>query len=283
MTRSPPLHPIHTYSLQHEAHSTAVRLQRQALDASRALGHAAALERENARLKEELAFHRANPQTPSPAAERRVQELTLALRRLSEKLDLSERALIDRTGELTHAHSDLAKARHDVDGAYELASVLRAREEEGKARERTWQAKARASEEERNMVDLAVQEYADLVRSLEGRKSANVTNPSGAVSGAALAGDLNDKKAALQKLFVEFTEQTKVLETTVSDLQSQISFSQAALEAERKTSMHNRSLLAQAQAELDRLRLDDQTAAKMVTRYMYVFHDLYRTFIHPII
>ena len=195
----------------------------------------------------------------------------MALRRLSEKLDLSERALLERTGELTQTRSDLVKARHEVDGAYELASVLRSREEEGKARERTLQAKARASEEERNMVDLVVQEYADLVRSLEGRKSANVTNTNGVVSGATLTDDLKDKKAALQKLFVEFTEQIKVLETTVSDLQSQISFNQAALDAERKTSMHNRSLLAQAQAELDRLRLDDQTAAKMVTRYMYVF------------
>lgn len=230
-----------------------------------------ALEHENAKLKEELAFHRVNPQTPLHATERQVQELTLTLRRLSEKLDLTERALLERTSELTHARSDLVKARHEADAAYELASLLRSREEEGKARERTLQAKARASEEERNMVDLVVQEYADLVRSLEGRKSANIANPTRVVSTATLTNDLNDNKAALQKLFAEFTEKIGILETTISDLQDQVSFVQAALDAERKTSVHDRTLLSQAQAELDRLKLDDQTAAKMVTRYMYVF------------
>ncbi|KAL4064805.1 hypothetical protein V8B97DRAFT_1201403 [Scleroderma yunnanense] len=253
---------------EHEAHSAAIRLQRQTLETTRAHGRAAALERENTRLKEELAVLRVNSQVPSHPAERQVQELTLALRRVSEKIDLSERALLERTGELTTARSDLVKARHEAEGAYELASLLRSREEEGKARERALQAKARASEEERKMVDLVVQEYADLVRSLEGRKSASIVNASGVASAATPIDDLNDKKAGLQKLLAEFAQQTGDLETTVMDLQSQISFIQVSLNAERKTSIHDRNLLSQAQTELDRLRLDDQTAAKMVTRYM---------------
>ncbi|KAG6332562.1 hypothetical protein ID866_6528 [Astraeus odoratus] len=248
---------------QHEAHAAAVRLQRQALEAARAHEHAAALDNENARLREEVAFLRAHPEPVSHPAEGQVQELTLALRRVSEKIDLTEQALLERTGELTHARSDLEKARREVESAYELAARMRSREEEGKARERALQAQARAAEEERKMVDLVVLEYADLVRSLEGRKS---VQPS--AEHTTLVDDLRDKKAGLQKLFAEFTQETGILEATISDLRREVSLLQAQLDAERQTSLRDRTFLSQAQAELDRLRLDDQTSAKMVTRYI---------------
>jgi hypothetical protein len=67
--------------------------------------------------------------------ERRITEATLEL----------------RTNELTKAQSELLKARQDVEGAFELASHIRAREEEGKIRERQLERKVRVAEEERRM------------------------------------------------------------------------------------------------------------------------------------
>ncbi|KIJ59678.1 hypothetical protein HYDPIDRAFT_32902 [Hydnomerulius pinastri MD-312] len=257
---------------QHEAHAAAIKLQRHSLETSRTYEHAAALEQENARLKEELEFLRENPDVAPHPAVVQVQELTLALRRVSEKIELTELTLRERTGELTHTRSELVKARHDADGAFELAARMRAREEEGKVRERELELKARASEEERKMVDLVVQEYADLVRSLEGRKSVNpvVSSPTSnrSASTITLVDSLHEGKSGLQKLFVEFTGETEQLEAVIAELRGQVSSLQATIEAERKSAFQDRTSLAQARTELDKLKLEDQTAAKMVSRYM---------------
>ncbi|KAI6139034.1 hypothetical protein BKA82DRAFT_1004630 [Pisolithus tinctorius] len=250
---------------QHEAHAAAIRLQRQTLETTHAREYASALEQENEKLRQEAAFLRADSQqVTSHPAERHVQELTLALRRVSEKMDLMDNTLVERTTELTHARSDLTKARLVAEAAHELASRMHAQQEEGKARERTLEMKARASEEERKMVDLVVQEYADLVRSLEGRRHANQSHLNGTPS----TDGLHDKKVALQQLMAEFTQETDTLQNTITELRKHTCFLETELDAERQTTMHNRHLLAQAQVELDKLKLDDQTAAKMVTRYM---------------
>ncbi|KAI6103678.1 hypothetical protein F5141DRAFT_1132447 [Pisolithus sp. B1] len=250
---------------QHEAHSAAVRLQRQALETAHALENVSALEQENEKLRKESAFLRANSQqVTSHPAERHVQELTLALRRVSEKMDSIENTLVERTTELTHVRSDLTKAKQEAEAAHDLASRIGAQQEQGMVRERMLEMKARASEEERKMVDLVVQEYADLVRSLEGRKHINQARLNGAPS----ADDLHDKKDALQKMMADFMQETDTLQSTIAELRTNTCFLQMELDAERKTAMHDRHLLAQARVELDKLKLNDQTAAKMVTRYM---------------
>ncbi|KIK81654.1 hypothetical protein PAXRUDRAFT_155583 [Paxillus rubicundulus Ve08.2h10] len=255
---------------QHEAHAAATKLQRHILETSRAQWNAVALEQENARLKEELECIRANPDAaPHPAAAQ-VQELTLALRRVSEKIELTENTLLERTTELAHARSEFVKARYDADGAYEFATQVRSREEESRARERGLEVKARASEEERKMVDLVVREYADLVRSLEGRRSLNPLSPisDASASTITLVDSLHEGKSGLHKLFAEFSAETANLHATISELRGQISSLQTTIAAQRKTALHDRTLLSQANTELDKLKLEDQTAAKMVSRYM---------------
>ncbi|KAI6098397.1 hypothetical protein EDD16DRAFT_1663191 [Pisolithus croceorrhizus] len=213
---------------QHEAHSAAVRLQRQALETAHALEHVSALEQENEKLREESAFLRANSQqVTSHPAER-------------HKMDSIENTLVERTTELTHVRSDLTKAKQEAEAAHDLASRIGAQQEQGMVRERMLEMKARASEEERKMVDLVVQEYADLVRSLEGRKHIN-------------------QILCRRPIPCKIRSQNYALNTC---------FLQMELDAERKTAMHDRHLLAQARVELDKLKLNDQTAAKMVTRYM---------------
>ncbi|KAG6371843.1 hypothetical protein JVT61DRAFT_8838 [Boletus reticuloceps] len=258
------------FQASHEAHAAAIKLQRHTFDVSRIHEHAASLEQENARLTHEISILHAHPEVPPHPAVAQVQELSLALRRVSDKIDLTEQTLLERTSELVQARSEFARSRQTADGAYELAARMRAREEAAKARERELELKAYASEEERRMVDLVVQEYADLVRNLEGRKSAHDT-PSianGSTSTTTLVDTLQDGKSNLHRMLTEFSTESENLHATIAELDAQVSTLQMTLEAERITASHDRTLFSQTKTELDKLNLEDQTAAKMVTRYM---------------
>ncbi|KAI0050879.1 hypothetical protein FA95DRAFT_1603157 [Auriscalpium vulgare] len=263
---------------QHEAHASALKLQRHSLDSTLALERAQVLERENAALRQELTALHAHPEiTPHPAT-LQVQELTVALRRVSDKLGLSEDTLLARTTELAGALADVARAKHEVEGAYALAAGARAREEEGKVRERELLRRVRAAEEERRMTDRAVQEYADLVRNLERRQSIASSPPNSAgipngkhrsSSSMSLSVDgLADSRSRLQKLLEEFAGETEKLEAEIGRLHSDLAASETKREAERKAAEQDLVLLASTRAELDRLRNDDGAAAKMVSRYM---------------
>lgn len=247
-------------------------LQRYSVDSSRLHEHASALEQENARLAHELGILRAHPEVTHHPAMEQVQELSLALRRVSDKVTLTEDTLLLRTSELTDARTELFRAKSTADGAYTLAARMRAREEACKARERELEFKARASEEERKMVDLVVQEYADLVRTLEGRKSANHVSSvqNGSASSVTLVDNLQDGKSNLHGLLTAFSTESEQLHATIAKLNAKVSDLEMTLDAERITASHDRSLLSQTKTELDKLNLEDQTAAKMVARYMCV-------------
>jgi hypothetical protein len=70
---------------------------------------------------------------------------------------------------LAHATGEASKAKLASEGAYELAARTRGREEAGKVRETELEWKVKAAEEAVKMSDLVVNEYADLVRSLEAK------------------------------------------------------------------------------------------------------------------
>jgi hypothetical protein len=278
--------------LQVEAHSASIKLQRHSLDTSNAHERITHLERENALLRSEITVLRANPHPDtflqSHPISLQAQQLTLSLRRLSDKLSLTEDALQTRDVELAHARSELAKAKHTVEGAYELAARTRGREEEGKFRERELEREVRAAEEERKMSDLVVNEYADLVRKLEGRPGIHsrthsrstfsavddddtVVIPaatSSSNSSVTLIDSLSEGKSGLQKLLSEFSTEKERLQAELFHLHGELATSEAKNEAERKGMEHDRLELAKAKFELEKLKLDDNVAAKMVSRYM---------------
>ncbi|KAF9266056.1 hypothetical protein L218DRAFT_1075070 [Marasmius fiardii PR-910] len=254
---------------QDEAHNASVKLQRFSFDSSNAQDRIYLLERENEVLRHELDILRTNPHPDStleshPAAQR-SQELTLTLRKLSDKLSLTEQALQSRTSELAHANSEVTKSRAAIEGAYALAAQIRGREEEGKVRERDLERRIMEAEEETKMSDLVVNEYADLVRSLEGRRTDGP--PSNSSAGTMVDG-LSQGKLGLQRLFNDFTSESEKLQAEVTRLQGALAEAESRCEAERKGAEADRVLLAQTQHELETLRLEDKTASKMVSRYM---------------
>ncbi len=170
---------------QHEAHTSSLKLQHHSLSTSRALDRVQVLEHENGVLNDELAVLRS---VSSPSAnfksngkESQVDQLTLSLRTLNEKISATESMLARRTHELAYTQAELTKQKLATDAAYELASRIRAREEGINELRRKMEWKWRVEEEKVRMCERTVGEYADLVRTLEGRGRGR--SGSGAISG----------------------------------------------------------------------------------------------------
>ena len=124
------------------------------------------------------------------------------------------------------------------------------------------------------MFIIRVQEYANLVRNLtdktpsppQSSKSAE-TNHSRQLS---FSKDLAQGKIGLQKLLGEFGQETERLHAEIHDLQSELEVVKAQQDSERELAAQDRQALAYFQTEFEKLKLDDSTAAKMVSRYMWV-------------
>ena len=261
--------------MQQEAHTSALRLQHQVLANAHVLERNKSLEQENGRLRAELAVLRANPtSTPQPAT-LQVQELTLALRRVSDKISFTEESLAACRLELAKSRSDLVKTKHAADGAFALVAAGRAREEERRLREQDLQYRLRAAEQDRKMSDRVVQEYADLVRSMERRTmpsqssvgSDSSSSPTNS-SSMTLVDNMADGRSELHKLLEDFKIEFSASETEIARLEEEMRLCQVHLASEREASAHDRSELSKALVELERLRTDDNTAVKMVARYM---------------
>jgi hypothetical protein len=228
------------------------------------------LERENDLLRAELAVLRANPHTNSSSeGQTQVQELTLSLRRLSHKLSLTEEFLFAKTTELIHAHAESITAKANADNAYELGARVRGREEAGKVRERDLERKAVQLEEDLKMADVVMKEYAALVRGMEARSS-----ESGHSNGDALqilaAATLSESELSRERLLLQFRTDSERLHVQLEDVTAKLETTAAQLAAATSSNQAVCAELGRTRTELEKLHLEDGTAAKMVSRYMYV-------------
>ncbi|KAH9035324.1 hypothetical protein EDB85DRAFT_2087549 [Lactarius pseudohatsudake] len=263
---------------QHEAYASALKLQRHSLESAMAIERAQVLEHENAAARAELAALRAHPDTTPRPAELQLPELTLALRRASDKLTLAEDALRTRNSQFADVQGAAARAHHAAENAFALAAGARAREEDAMARGRALVLKLRVVEEEGKMMDRAVREYADLVRGLERRQGLPSSPPpsgTGALNrtsaehgDAGLIIALQEEKVGLRKLAGEFVSENEALRDEIGKLQVELEGMRAELEGEQKAAEEERAQLSHALTELQLHEHDDNAAAKMVSRYM---------------
>ena len=286
--------------VQHAAHSSSLQLQRAHLEATDASTRCKSAEADNTRLKHEIAILRANPDTTSTSLQ--VSELSLALRRVSDQLSLTEEILLQRTTDLAHTSSEKARLQLEAKIAHAQMDKARHQEEEARVQVRELEGMCRAAKEETRMADVVVVEYADLVRSLEGRcaKSWSSGSNKGSLTdlgrhsqesenSASLStlplknGDvqahhqsdglvqsLTENRFSLQRLLHEFNSETTSLQAEITRLHTELSTARLSLDAERENSIEDRITLARALVEVDRQKTDDAAAGTMVSRYMYV-------------
>jgi hypothetical protein len=244
---------------QDEAHASAVRFQRHALSTSRTLENAHALELENRSLNDELATLRSNPLPSSSDSQESINQLTLSLRTLNEKLTTTESLLLQRTTQLSRVLDDLHKSQSSTDAAYELCSRMQSREEALKSHERDLELRVQLAEDQARMSERAVEEYADLVRTLEGRSNGHAVAPS-----------THDE--TVERLLHEFAQERERLQIQLSSAQHDLALVSSQNTALAKSSEDTLAELVELRMKLQLLERDDTTAAKMVSRYMYVIH-----------
>lgn len=187
-----------------------------------------------------------------------------------------------RTKELAQARAETRRAQIELEHVLADVDTVRAREQAALAREHEMAATVRAADEERRLVDGVVRQYAELVRSLEIRHARrSIQSPADSNSTLAASPDVDDKssdaalvaaldegKAGLQRLLQDSNQEATRLQQEISRLHVELETSQRELEATEKSHKDDRAALAKALVDLECIRLDDNTAAKMVSRYM---------------
>lgn len=145
----------------------------------------------------------------------------------------------------------------------------------------------KSKEEERRLMELCVTEYAELVRSLEGRAStatkplpiqqaANeissvdtlVSNPPNGTTPSKPIDTLAEGLQGLQRLLTESHDETTQLRTEIHNLQTTLATCEGNLEAVNRSAEQDRVEKVKALTEAERLKNNDRGAAQMVERYM---------------
>ncbi|TDL27319.1 hypothetical protein BD410DRAFT_782408 [Rickenella mellea] len=261
---------------QEEANASSVKLQRQSLEYSNALNQANILHSENERLRKEVQVLRTHPDTTPHGDALQVQELTLALRRLSEKLTLTENTLLQRTSELRHALREKRVAEHSEREAHHFASRLKENELEGRQRERELAQLLGDTEEAKKRADGVVKEYAELVKSMEGRQKRTISssqpveqlNEDVLLVSPRSVDTLPDDIIGRKKLIQEMNDHTNGLEAEILRLHGEIETRDSRIEALKKAGKEEAEKLVAAEMQVQKLLTDDKAAARMVSRYM---------------
>lgn len=220
-------------------------------------------------LNDELAVLRSVSSSPSAnfklnGKESQVDQLTLSLRTLNEKISATESVLARRTQELTYTQAELMKQKLATDAAYELASRIRAREEGINELRREMEWKWRIEEEKVRMCERTVGEYADLVRTLEGR------GRSGSGSSQISLVHDNDTTTSSKETMERLSREQEDLQSELSSTQHELAILTSQYDAQSKVLESALEEVALLRSKLELVERDDTTAAKMVSRYMYV-------------
>ncbi|KAG8891046.1 hypothetical protein FRB98_000055 [Tulasnella sp. 332] len=261
---------------QHASDAGALQLQRRSFDANAALERQKQLEIENERLTQELSILSRNPNKQPHPATLSVTELTLAHRRLSDRLSTTETLLLDRTAELNHA---LRKADISAAVASRSQSLLeraRLERENDAKRARSLQSRTKAAVEEKLMLERIVEDYAALVRGIEARSpqasdggsSASPSSPGTPSGRSAISAQAETGRMGLQRLLEEMNATVEPLQQHNFQLQTEIDDLRVQLEAARRGGEEDRTKLALARVSLEQYLCDDNSAAKLVSRYM---------------
>ncbi|CAE6528486.1 unnamed protein product [Rhizoctonia solani] len=227
---------------QHATHRATIQVQNYASEVSAANKKARQLGAEISTLRAELDLLRAPRPVASPSPAE--AELTLALRRANSRLEETQNQLLEANTSVAHALGERERTSDEVSEAYRLLEAARAQEVEL----RTTLAER---DIEKRAYELALGEYAALVRDLEKREGAGGAHLN--LKEAVAAGDI---------------ERIKELTTEVARSKADIESLRAQLDVEQRAGESERIQLAGVRTELRKREADDRSAAALVERYM---------------
>ncbi|OCF43652.1 hypothetical protein I317_02544 [Kwoniella heveanensis CBS 569] len=153
---------------QRASHQAAIQLQGARLELALSQEEGTKTKREREVLKKEVDILRNNPAPPPLApTSTALTQLSLAHRRLSSKLDLTESQLASVSLDLSKAQQEVQRLTREREGDRAVLNELR-RIEEDREEELEWEkGERRKAEEQKKLCDLALKEYQSLVNSLD--------------------------------------------------------------------------------------------------------------------
>lgn len=256
-----------------------MQLQRAHQDATDVVGRVKQLESENDILRREVALLRSNVEPVQ--ASRQATELSLALRRLSDKLSSAEHSLLEKTSECLQVTSALNRSKIELTSVQNHIKNNQALIEGYSQKEAHLNMRCKAAEEETKMATKVIDDYAALVRSLQRdlvlaknlEKGSVVAAPPGGENcrSTAIFDSFQNSRNSLHQLLSEANAETSTLHLEISRLHNELSAARSDLEAEREVSRIDRQRLANALLEIERHKTNDMAAERMVSRYMSVF------------
>ncbi|KAF9518878.1 hypothetical protein BS47DRAFT_1379627 [Hydnum rufescens UP504] len=260
---------------EHASHVASIHLQRQVLELAMSRETTRTTLQRNAQLEKEAKVLRAHAEELVTPDNTQVAEITLALHRANDRLSSTESALLDRTVEVANLSAHLEHAESRAFAARQTAANAREREVQALARERETSNALRIVVEERNTYDRVVQEYADLVKTLEGRSSLNSTATSHSPTQSTRPRHLLSTHETIleyrhetQTILQELNAEIHRLHVQSQNIAAQLESCQGDLVEMRKIAEEDREKLAMTRVELQQHEADDTAAARLVSRYI---------------
>ncbi|ODN82765.1 hypothetical protein L202_01043 [Cryptococcus amylolentus CBS 6039] len=283
------------------AHTSSIQLQGSRLETSLTKDKLEKTHRVHESLLKELEILRANPPLPPvQSGSQALTELSLAHRRLSSKLDLTESRLLSTSSDLASAKHALQRIVLEREEERRVLSEVK-RVEWEKEEEVEWEKGERGKAEgQLRLLELALEEYKKLVHKLDPNAvppdvpakptlswltSSVQADAAGidkeahpSTKGEETEDDIETSKEAISnlligqrgvaQLFHDFTTSLTSKDALISSLQSQIdalNTSLATVEGQLKEETARRVEVEEEKEKVDR---DDKSAAGVVERYM---------------
>src|SRR5258708_7826010 len=257
-------------AFQHATHAISLQHQKAILEKIHARDEAKNLQQTNAFLEREVKLLRSQLEEPIQRVLQIGSNPSLSLLRAQEKVKVLEVALTEHFKD----HVALSSMRDNLSLKTEFLQkcLLDAdtREDSAIRRLTVLESEIRRLFAEKEMTDLALIEYATLVRNLEARTSpSNETIPPRVEADSAFR-FLDHARTGLQKILTESNQEADRLHSEIRSLHSRVEQLEGDFQAAEQREKSYQSRIAALTSKLQFYEVEDKSASCMVEKYMCV-------------
>ncbi|KZT53547.1 hypothetical protein CALCODRAFT_486233 [Calocera cornea HHB12733] len=257
---------------QNASHTSSIQLQHHSLESSVAVAKLRQLELVNLRLQEELAVLREQslaPTTQGPHGQ--AAEFTLALRRLSARLEETERALQERIQMSMREDDDQLLLQQQIERLEGELERLKRKGKTTKERERELVEREERVHEERKALEKLAGDIVGTIGVFPEVPDQLLSDPASSELDAKLPStpySYEQVRSSLLKLLSESSAHTTRLESKLADALSALEAKDAEVGKAKMAMEESRERAARAETAVEMAKADDRAAAGLVERYM---------------